>query len=516
MWKRDRGPQTSRSGFWGLVAVVAAVTLPGVWASSLQGCDEAYYAQMARGMLERGDWLVPRYDGTPPLDKPPLLMWLVAGSFRLFGVGDLQARLPGLLLGAVLPFALWAGVPGPAEQRFVAAATLATTLLYVQLQHMVMTDLVAFAGLVAFAVAVLRAEESSAWGWLAGFGLGVAALAKGPLAGLFVLATLPFAASQRGRLLRAGFLARMVPGLLPATAWYALLWREFGARFLEVHFGVFLFRLAAQGGIVPDTGLGPAFYVVSMLWRLLPWWPILPAALALGWRLARGGHGVAWWSVGFALVYFLAITLMRTKHDHYALPLVLPLALLVGSWATSTGPPGRGDRASAWLCLLLASLLLVGSGVALLGAIPVDPQLRWPTVVLAGFVAAVYLACAARLRRGARGPAWGLLLAAAGVAYVAGGAALRPWDTEPGLRAVARQLPPGDAVVYVTDRPVEDNFCEYAALRFRLQGPPQVLDARAFPSAPGGWYAGRQGVLRPGPQDQVVVQEAGWVLVRRP
>jgi hypothetical protein len=137
-------------------------------------------------------------------------------------------------------------------------------------------------------------------------------------------------------------------------------------------------------------------------------------------------------------------------------------------------------------------------------------------VALATLLGAVYLAAAAGLRRGARGAAWGLLLAAAGVAYVAGGAALRPWDTEPGLRAVARQLPPGEAVVYVTDRPVEDNFCAYAALRFRLQGPPRVLDARAFPSAPGGWYAGRQGVLRPGPQDQVVVQEAGWVLVRRP
>jgi 4-amino-4-deoxy-L-arabinose transferase-like glycosyltransferase len=530
--KRDRGPRTSHSGFWGLVAVVAAVTLPGVWASSLQGCDEAYYAQMARGMLESRDWWVPRYDGTPPFDKPPLLMWLVAGSFRLFGVGDLQARLPGLLLGAVLPFALWAGVPGPAEQRFVAAATLATTLLYVQLQHMVMTDLVAFAGLVAFAVAVLRAEEGSAWGWLAGLGLGVAALAKGPLAGLFVLATLPFAASRRARPPRAGFLdhpkdrvatfgdpgflARVVPGLLPAAAWYALLWREFGGRFLEVHFGVFLFRLATQGGIVPESPLGPAFYVVSALWRLLPWWPILPAALGLGWTLARRGDGVAGWSVGFAAVYFATITLMRTKHDHYALPLVLPMALLVGSWATSTGPPGRADRASAWLCRALACLLLFGSGAALVGAVPLDSRLRWPAVALATLLGAVYLAAAARLRRGARGAAWGLLLAAAGVAYVAGGAALRPWDTEPGLRAVARQLPPGEAVVYVTDRPVEDNFCEYAALRFRLQGPPRVLDARAFPSAPGGWYAGRQGVLRPGPQDQVVVQEAGWVLVRRP
>ena len=515
MWKRDGGPQTSRSGLWGLVAVVAAVTVPGVWASSLQGCDEAYYAQMARGMLESRDWWVPRYDGTPPFDKPPLLMWLVAASFRLFGVGDLQARLPLLLLGAALPFALWAGVPGPAGGRFVAAATLATTLLYVQLQHMVMTDLVAFAGLVAFAAAVLRAEQGSGWGWLAGLGLGVAALAKGPLAGLLVLASVPFLMARRRRILARAFLVRCVPGSLLPASWYAVMAARFGWQFLDVHFGWHLFRRAGEG-IFPADPLGPLFYVVSGLWRFLPWWPLFPGALWWGYIQARRGDRVAAWALGFGAVYFLAITLMRTKLDHYALPLVLPLALLVGSWGASTGPAGRADRASAWLCRALASLLLVGSGAALGGAVPLDARLRWPAVALAMFLGAVYLVCAARLRRGARGAAWGLLLAAAAVAYVAEGVVLRPWDAEPGLRALVRQLPPGEALVYVTERPVEDNFCEYAALRFRLQAPPRVLDAQAFPSAPPGWYAGRRDVLRPGPQDRVVVQEAGWVLVRRP
>ncbi len=443
LWRNHPGP--GAGGLFQarlLVAVVAAVTLPGVWASSLQGCDEAYYAQMARGMLETGDWWVPRYDGTPPFDKPPLLMWLVAASFRLFGVGDLQARLPLLLLGAALPFALWVGVPGPARGRFVAAATLATTLLYVQLQHMVMTDLVAFAGLVAFAMAVLRADEGSSWGWLAGLGLGVAALAKGPLAGLFVLASLPFAASRPAGLLRTGFLARMLPGLLPPAVWYTLLWREFGGRFLEVHFGVFLFRLAAQG-IAPESPLGPAFYLVSGLWRFLPWWPFVPAAVVVGWARARSGDRVAAWSLWFLGTYFSAISLLRTKTDHYALPLALPLALLVGSWATSTGPPAKSDRASAWLCLALASLLLVGSGAALVGTLPLDPQFRWPAAALASLVAAVYLVCAVRLRHGGRGQEDSPGSAAAAVAYVAGGVVLRPWDAEPGLRAVLKHLPLG-------------------------------------------------------------------------
>lgn len=339
--------------------LVAMVTLSGVWASSLQGCDEAYYAHMARGMLESGDFLVPRYDGTPPLDKPPLLMWLVAASFRFFGVGDVQARLPVLLLGAAVPFAVWWGIPQTAAFRFVAASTLATTLLYVQLQHMVMTDLVAFVGLLGLVVGLLRAAEGERWGWVAGSGLGVAALAKGPLAALFVLATLPYAVRHREELLRSGFLARAIPGILPAAAWYGLVWREFGQKFVDVHFGVFLFRLAAQG-IAAESPLGPAFYLVSALWRFLPWWPLLPAALVAGWGAARAKDRTAEWSVGFAAVYFTAITAMRTKTDHYALPLVLPAALLVAGWVTGGGGFRTAESLSAVLCRVLGGLLAFG------------------------------------------------------------------------------------------------------------------------------------------------------------
>ena len=61
--------------------------------------DESRYAQIPREMLERGDWIVPSLQGEPYLDKPPLLYWLIAGCYRVFGVSGAVARLvPALAL----------------------------------------------------------------------------------------------------------------------------------------------------------------------------------------------------------------------------------------------------------------------------------------------------------------------------------------------------------------------------------------------------------------------------------
>ena len=66
--------------------------------------DESRYAEIPREMLQRGDWITPRLQGEPYLEKPPLLYWLTAVSYRLFGVHDWAARLPPALAvhGSVL------------------------------------------------------------------------------------------------------------------------------------------------------------------------------------------------------------------------------------------------------------------------------------------------------------------------------------------------------------------------------------------------------------------------------
>ena len=62
---------------------------------------DAVQAQIARNMLQSGDWVIAHLDGVPYLEKSPLKYWLIAIAFKSFGVHDWVARLP-VSLAAVL------------------------------------------------------------------------------------------------------------------------------------------------------------------------------------------------------------------------------------------------------------------------------------------------------------------------------------------------------------------------------------------------------------------------------
>src|SRR5207244_9988556 len=55
---------------------------------------EARYALIARAMLDDGDWVQPRLNGVRYYEKPPLLYWSVAASYRLFGQTEGASRVP--------------------------------------------------------------------------------------------------------------------------------------------------------------------------------------------------------------------------------------------------------------------------------------------------------------------------------------------------------------------------------------------------------------------------------------
>src|SRR5438270_13577871 len=63
---------------------------------------EAAQAKTARNMLKSGDWVTARLDGVAYLEKSPLIYWVMASSFSLFGVHDWAARLPLALIVVAL------------------------------------------------------------------------------------------------------------------------------------------------------------------------------------------------------------------------------------------------------------------------------------------------------------------------------------------------------------------------------------------------------------------------------
>jgi 4-amino-4-deoxy-L-arabinose transferase-like glycosyltransferase len=73
----------------------------------LIGADEPRYAQVAREMLERSDWITPVLGGQAWLEKPPLYYWQAMLAYSVFGVSDVAARIPAAIDATLLVIAVY-------------------------------------------------------------------------------------------------------------------------------------------------------------------------------------------------------------------------------------------------------------------------------------------------------------------------------------------------------------------------------------------------------------------------
>jgi 4-amino-4-deoxy-L-arabinose transferase-like glycosyltransferase len=368
--------------------------------------DEGRYAEVAREMLRSGDWITPRLDGVPFLDKPPLFYWLEAVAFALFGVGHGAARLVTALLGfagCVMVYVAGARLYGR-RAGLLAALVLAANPYYFFASQYVNHDLAVStwitAALLAFAIGD-RSEGRARLGWLLGgyAAMGLAVMTKGligvvlPLGavGAFVIATARWREVPRYAL----------PAGLAIVAAIAVPWHVLAQQrnpdLLHYLFVVQHFHRYAGSGF--NNPAGPAFYPAVILVGLLPWSPLLHAALHRAWRAFRADRLAGrtdllllLWAV-LVVVFF---SIPRSKIAGYVLPALPPLALLVGRELDAV----LAGEATASLALRVAGGAAALLGLAL-GAAPfVVTRLPHPLPPLsagttAGLVVAGALALAA-------------------------------------------------------------------------------------------------------------------------
>ena len=174
-----------------LLVMALAVRLATLGAYPLMDTTEARYAEMARKMVETGNWLVPQFDyGVPFWGKPPLSLWLTAASFRVMGISEFAARLPTFLVTLVIVGLIFSC----ARQRhgsgfgWGASAIFVTSVMTFVLAGAVLMDPVLTLGTTLAMVAFWRAITGAHRLWGYGFfvGLAIGLLAKGPVTLLLV------------------------------------------------------------------------------------------------------------------------------------------------------------------------------------------------------------------------------------------------------------------------------------------------------------------------------------------
>ncbi|MGA2990022.1 MAG: glycosyltransferase family 39 protein [Candidatus Korobacteraceae bacterium] len=370
----------------------------GLASFGLTGADEPRYAQVAREMLARHDWVTPVLYGQPWLEKPILYYWRAMVAYKVFGVSDWAARLPSATLATLMVFVVYLfslrmrGVPD--RRAFTsggvvrgmpldAALITASSTLLLAMARAASTDMSLAA---PFSIAMLcwyawhesalslapapprpsedkdsirRGSDGRQWLLLVFYvAMALATLAKGPVApGLAALILIVYCLAVRQPKLIAKTL--WIPGILcflaVALPWYIevqLRNPQFLRVFLVEHnlarFGTNLFRHPQPFW----------YYVPIVLLATAPWtlFVILGAVDAVKeWRQRQGTAPdylpiflLLW---GFVPVLFFSLS--RSKLPAYILPSVPAFALLAAVCAHRRMQQGRLSR---WLILAHAAI----------------------------------------------------------------------------------------------------------------------------------------------------------------
>ena len=384
-----------------LLALAAAAFVIGLSDAPIERA-EIYFLDAARAMVERSDWLVPYYRGEPFYDKPPLTYWLLAFSFETLGPSLFSGRLVAALLALATLFVTFL-----AARRLVAAATgdeasspvqaaaifatsiLATSYAFVSFARLTMSDMLLTLLTLLAGAAYLRSESEPRQSWLLPCGaiLGLAFLAKGPIAWIYFGALLVAFVLVERRLPRI-FTPHGLSGTLLAVtiglSWFFFVYLREGIEPLKW----FFLRENLQRFAAPTYDTDQPFWYYFLVYAVegLPWSILVPPAVAFAFRPSspRLLKIPFFWS----MLMLVPLTLSRGKIDYYLLPLLPPLSILIGAYLAIGAPSRRTLRVLA----VTTALLLIGAAFFPMLPEPFAPKaltVKW----MQGFLGAAAAAC---------------------------------------------------------------------------------------------------------------------------
>jgi 4-amino-4-deoxy-L-arabinose transferase-like glycosyltransferase len=348
-----------------VVLAIASIVYLATLASppSLMDDVDSVQASIARTMLRSGDWVTPHLDGIRYLEKPPLKYWLMALSFKAFGVSDIAARLPMALFTVLLCW-LTARIGAWAFDRktgLLAGVVMATSLGLFLFTRVLISD-VALTFTIALAMwAFLRALDEQErhprlWGLLYGASVGAGLLFKGLIAALFPLAAAFLYLLFTGKLRQRETWRRLVPlrsaliALTIAGPWHILATLRnppyfyvsfysgpgqyhgfFWFYFFNEHILRFLNkRYPHDYNTVPRA----LFWALHLVW-FFPWSVYFPGLAKLQYRGADRASrtrlmALCW--IGFIMLFFS----FSSTQEYYSMPCYPAIALLLACAMTST------------------------------------------------------------------------------------------------------------------------------------------------------------------------------------
>lgn len=389
----------------------------------LLGPDEPRYAQVAREMFERGDWITPTLGGFNWFEKPALLYWLQIASYNLFGVNEFAARFGSALCGLGVIVCMWllgrfaVRFEGPTQQphvlpsdfghwlALIAASTLGIMVFARGASFDIAITFPITASIVSFFI-FEQSRKRARGGYIAlavfyvFIGLGL--LAKGLIGAVFPIAIVSLFYLLSWRRPPAAFLFSLVWGGLLALAiaavWYWPMYMRHGYEFIDEFFIQHHFRRFTSNKYRHPQPFYFFFWVLPLM--TLPWLPFSIAAIirvfraifprqettadaetrahksalveriALAFKLAPGktirviaSTDLVALGLAWLIVPLAFFSFSGSKLPGYILPAVPPTVILTAAYVSRLALRGNGWRnaalATAFLTLSGAILLII-------------------------------------------------------------------------------------------------------------------------------------------------------------
>ncbi|MDR2243866.1 MAG: lipid IV(A) 4-amino-4-deoxy-L-arabinosyltransferase [Burkholderiales bacterium] len=310
--------------------------------------DETRYAEIAREMLARGDWIVPQFLGLRYFEKPVAGYWLNSISQWLFGENNFSVRLPSALctaLSAALIFWLAMRLWKNRQKAWAAAVIYLSCFLVYAVGTYNTLDPILTLWLTAVMVGCYEAIHATSErrkiiaALLTGAACGMAFMTKGFLALVLpVIAIVPYMLWQRrikdlfvyGLIILAAAILISAPWAIAVALkepdyWHYFFWVEHVQRF------------ASDNAQHREPFW---FFMPVLMAGALPWLGLLPSALAQGWRRRREQPELTY-LLCWAAMPFLFFSIAKGKLPTYILPCFAPLALLMAHVAIEAVHQGR-------------------------------------------------------------------------------------------------------------------------------------------------------------------------------
>jgi len=372
----------NRRAIWSHLAVLVlllVVYLGSAFSPALLDDADSSHAEAAREMLVCGDYVTLHVNGVRYLEKAPLMYWLIAFCYRIFGVNEFAARLPivlALLLSALLAMR-WAGRAFGERAGLYAALFVGSTTGFFLFTRILIPEAILSLFIAAALYFFLTGlQDASGWRWYAGYAcVALGVLTKGLIALVFVGGTVFVYLLLSGEWRRWREF-RLVSGLALLLAisapWHLLAgFRNHGFfwfYFVNEHFLRFLGKRYPK-----DYNKLPAalYWSLHLAW-FFPWSMFLPSLLRDLWRnlqdgsfravppsLASRTRLLCWIWGGLILVFFS----VSTNQEYYTFPAYLPVILLLAAAIVEQ----ESDSRSRWLTWSSAAVaaLSVTAGIAL-------------------------------------------------------------------------------------------------------------------------------------------------------